>query len=204
MSLEGMLTFAVAFAASCSLIVPIRRIALHWGIVDRPERSQNPPHTDPFAPERVAIYCGTVLSASFGLWRAARAANLWDSGRFHVVAAESASCGRSETVASPDQIICSHAPRGPDPGVALGVKTHVGSALLPGTPGAVLDTALTLLWVVGITAAYNIFDHMRCGLASGITAIASLFFSRSWRFAKASFWWRLWRLPRSSEVPWAS
>ena len=34
--LGGVLTFAVAFAASCGLTVPIRRVALHWGIVDVP------------------------------------------------------------------------------------------------------------------------------------------------------------------------
>ena len=60
--------------------------------------------------------------------------------------------------------------------VALGVKTHLGSALVPGPLGPILDTGLTLFWVVGITAAYNIFDHMD-GLASGVTAIASLFFT---------------------------
>jgi UDP-GlcNAc:undecaprenyl-phosphate GlcNAc-1-phosphate transferase len=60
--------------------------------------------------------------------------------------------------------------------VALGVKTHVGSALSPGPMGPFLDIGLTLFWTVGITAAYNIFDHMD-GLASGVTAIASLFFT---------------------------
>jgi UDP-GlcNAc:undecaprenyl-phosphate GlcNAc-1-phosphate transferase len=60
--------------------------------------------------------------------------------------------------------------------VALGVRAHVASAFFPGPAGSMLDIGLTLFWVVGITAAYNIFDHMD-GLASGVTAIASLFFT---------------------------
>src|SRR5271157_1127618 len=60
--------------------------------------------------------------------------------------------------------------------VTLGVRTHVGSAFLPGLLGSGLDIGLTFFWVVGITAAYNIFDHMD-GLASGVTAIAALFFT---------------------------
>jgi UDP-GlcNAc:undecaprenyl-phosphate GlcNAc-1-phosphate transferase len=60
--------------------------------------------------------------------------------------------------------------------VALGVRTHLASAFFPGPVGSILDIGLTFFWVVGITAAYNIFDHMD-GLASGVTAIASLFFT---------------------------
>ena len=59
--LGGMLTFAVAFATSCSLIVPIRRMALHWGIVDIPNARKI--HRTPIPlMGGVAIYCGTVLA----------------------------------------------------------------------------------------------------------------------------------------------
>jgi UDP-GlcNAc:undecaprenyl-phosphate GlcNAc-1-phosphate transferase len=39
----------------------------------------------------------------------------------------------------------------------------------------IADCALTVVWVVGITAAFNILDHMD-GLDAGIAAIASAFF----------------------------
>jgi UDP-GlcNAc:undecaprenyl-phosphate GlcNAc-1-phosphate transferase len=61
--------------------------------------------------------------------------------------------------------------------VALGVRFHVASELLPLSrrAGTSLDVALTLLWLVGITAAFSILDHMD-GLVSGVAAIASFFF----------------------------
>jgi UDP-GlcNAc:undecaprenyl-phosphate GlcNAc-1-phosphate transferase len=39
-----------------------------------------------------------------------------------------------------------------------------------------LDVVVTLLWVVGVTAAFSILDHMD-GLVSGVAAIASFFFA---------------------------
>jgi UDP-GlcNAc:undecaprenyl-phosphate GlcNAc-1-phosphate transferase len=39
----------------------------------------------------------------------------------------------------------------------------------------ILDSAVTVVWVVGIIGAFNILDHMD-GLAAGIAAIASSFF----------------------------
>lgn len=43
------------------------------------------------------------------------------------------------------------------------------------TAGPLLDYAVTFVWVVGITAAFSILDHMD-GLCSGVAAIASAFF----------------------------
>lgn len=68
----GMLTFAVAFATSCSLIVPIRRMALHFGIVDVPNARKI--HQTP-----IPLMGGSRSIAgrswpSWGLWRAGHAA----------------------------------------------------------------------------------------------------------------------------------
>jgi UDP-GlcNAc:undecaprenyl-phosphate GlcNAc-1-phosphate transferase len=52
--------------------------------------------------------------------------------------------------------------------LASGIQASVFSALIA-------DYAVTLVWVVGITAAFNILDHMD-GLDAGIAAIASAFF----------------------------
>ena len=60
--------------------------------------------------------------------------------------------------------------------VVLGVRFHVVSDLIPGSVGANADIGLTLFWVVGITAAFSILDHMD-GLVSGVAAIASFFFA---------------------------
>jgi UDP-GlcNAc:undecaprenyl-phosphate GlcNAc-1-phosphate transferase len=46
----------------------------------------------------------------------------------------------------------------------------------PGTAGIWADTALTLVFVVGITASFSILDHMD-GLCAGVAAMASLFFA---------------------------
>src|SRR5207248_9337710 len=47
---------------------------------------------------------------------------------------------------------------------------------LPGHAGYVADAALTVFWVVGITASFSILDHMD-GLCAGIAAMASIFFA---------------------------
>ncbi len=60
--------------------------------------------------------------------------------------------------------------------MAAGIRSHIISAYVPGETGIILDGALTVLWVVGITAAFSIFDHMD-GLCAGIAAIAALFFT---------------------------
>ena len=47
--------------------------------------------------------------------------------------------------------------------------------LLRGNIGYVLDAALTVFWVVGITASFSILDHMD-GMCAGVAAMASIFF----------------------------
>ena len=60
--------------------------------------------------------------------------------------------------------------------MAAGIRSHIISAYIPGETGIILDGCLTVLWVVGITAAFSIFDHMD-GLCAGVAAIAALFFT---------------------------
>jgi UDP-GlcNAc:undecaprenyl-phosphate GlcNAc-1-phosphate transferase len=171
--LGGLLTFAVAFATSCSLAVPIRRLALHWGMVDVPNARKI--HRTPIPLlGGVAIYCGTVLAiAGFVESRA----------RGQMLGILAASTLLLVVGIMDDRHLLHHQvklfvamPLAALTLVALGVKTHVGSALFAAPVGPALDIFLTLFWVVGITAAYNIFDHMD-GLASGVTAIAAFFFT---------------------------
>src|SRR4030088_2464231 len=60
--------------------------------------------------------------------------------------------------------------------MAGGIRAQVFSVLLGGRGGDYLDVALTVVWVVGITASFSILDHMD-GLCAGIAAMASVFFA---------------------------
>jgi UDP-GlcNAc:undecaprenyl-phosphate GlcNAc-1-phosphate transferase len=60
--------------------------------------------------------------------------------------------------------------------LASGVHAQVFEVLLTGHIGYLLDAALTVFWVVGITASFSILDHMD-GLCAGIAAMASIFFA---------------------------
>lgn len=60
--------------------------------------------------------------------------------------------------------------------LATGVRANVFETLVGGTSGYWLDAALTIVWVVGITASFSILDHMD-GLCAGVAAMASVFFA---------------------------
>jgi UDP-GlcNAc:undecaprenyl-phosphate GlcNAc-1-phosphate transferase len=62
--------------------------------------------------------------------------------------------------------------------IASGIRAQLFSQFLPGTAGTVLDVCFTIFWVMGITAAFSILDHMD-GLCAGIAAVAAMFFTIS-------------------------
>jgi UDP-GlcNAc:undecaprenyl-phosphate/decaprenyl-phosphate GlcNAc-1-phosphate transferase len=57
-----------------------------------------------------------------------------------------------------------------------GIRAQVFSAVIGGRAGDFLDIALTVVWVVGITASFSILDHMD-GLCAGVAAMAAAFFA---------------------------
>ncbi len=57
-----------------------------------------------------------------------------------------------------------------------GIRAQFFSVILGGRSGDLLDAALTVVWVVGITASFSILDHMD-GLCAGVAAMASVFFT---------------------------
>jgi UDP-GlcNAc:undecaprenyl-phosphate GlcNAc-1-phosphate transferase len=60
--------------------------------------------------------------------------------------------------------------------IAAGIQARVFTGTFGSDPiWLAADIALTLLWVVGITAAFSILDHMD-GLCAGVAALASAFF----------------------------
>src|SRR5579864_7877982 len=169
----GLVAFAVALALSFALTIPVRQLALRLGIVDLPGPRKVHRAPVPLL-GGVAIYCGVVLSAVLALDAPARrqvlsiiigatllliVGTLDDRGLLHHQV--------KLLIAMPVSAIVL---------MAAGIQSHVASALVSGRLGRGLDIGVTFFWVVGITAAFSILDHMD-GLAGGVAAIASLFFT---------------------------
>lgn len=165
--------FIVALCASLLATVPVRRFALHVGMVDRP--GPRKVHAVPIPLlGGLAIYSGVTLAILFvihgpalsqvvgifaGATLVAAVGFLDDRGLLHhqiklFLAMPASAC-----------IL-----------LVSGIRANVFSVIMPGRAGWWCDAALTLVWVVGITAAFSILDHMD-GLCAGVAATASLFFA---------------------------
>src|ERR1700723_1664229 len=169
---SDLLAFFIAFLASVGLTAPVRTLALRVGMVDKP--GPRKVHVKPIPLlGGVAIYCGFALAVLVTLHTSARGqivgilagatlvaviGFLDDSGLLHHQL--------KLFVAMPAAAFLL---------MAAGIRSHIISAYIPGDTGIILDGCLTVLWVVGITAAFSIFDHMD-GLCARVAAIAPLFF----------------------------
>jgi UDP-GlcNAc:undecaprenyl-phosphate GlcNAc-1-phosphate transferase len=168
----GVLAFFIALFSSLMLIVPVRALALRVGMVDLP--GPRKVHLQPIPLlGGLAMYGGVMLAILFAFDGAARAQSagivtgatlvaavgfLDDRGWLHhqvklFLAMPTAAC-----------IL-----------LASGIHAQVFGVLGNGRIGSVLDAALTIFWVVGITASFSILDHMD-GLCAGVAAMASIFF----------------------------
>jgi len=170
---SDLLAFFIAFLASVGLTAPVRSLALRVGLVDKP--GPRKVHVKPIPLlGGVAIYCGFALAVLVTMHASTRGqiigilagatlvaviGFLDDSGLLHHQL--------KLFVAMPAAALLL---------MAAGIRSHIISAYIPGETGIILDGCLTVLWVVGITAAFSIFDHMD-GLCAGIAAIAALFFT---------------------------
>jgi UDP-GlcNAc:undecaprenyl-phosphate/decaprenyl-phosphate GlcNAc-1-phosphate transferase len=170
-----LIAFAVALAGSLLLTVPIRRLALRYGMVDRP--GPRKVHLSPIPLlGGIAIYLGFVIAILFTLRGAphqqiagilagatllATVGLLDDGGLLHHQV--------KLFIGMPVAALFL---------LASGVRAQVFSGFVPGTAGIVLDGCLTVAWVVGITASFSILDHMD-GLCAGIAAVAAGFFTLS-------------------------
>ena len=169
----GMLTFVIALTTSFSLTVPVRRLALHFGIVDQPNPRKLHESPMPLL-GGLAVYCATLVSIIFSLDGQPR------GQIFGILAGATLLL---VTGILDDRGLLHHQiklfvamPLAAATLIALGVRFHFASDFVPGPAGRNVDVALTLLWVVGITAAFSILDHMD-GLVSGLAAIASFSFA---------------------------
>jgi UDP-GlcNAc:undecaprenyl-phosphate/decaprenyl-phosphate GlcNAc-1-phosphate transferase len=169
----ALISFGVAFLGSLVLTLPVRLLALRYGMVDRP--GPRKVHRKPIPLlGGVAIYLGFVLAMLFvfhgvpGRQVAAILAGgtlvavvgfLDDRGLLH----HQVKLFLGMPVAA---LLL----------LASGIRAQVISPFVPGMLGTVLDCCLMVLWVVGITASFSILDHLD-GLCAGIAAVAAFFFA---------------------------
>jgi UDP-GlcNAc:undecaprenyl-phosphate GlcNAc-1-phosphate transferase len=169
----GLIAFAIALLASLTLTMPVRALALRFGMVDLPGPRKVHAAPVPLL-GGLAIYGGVVIAVLAVFQGIARAqvggilagatlivavGILDDRGWLHHQIKLFVGMPLAGAVL-----------------LATGIHAQAFSAALGGRGGRVLDAVLTLFWVVGITAAFSILDHMD-GLCAGVAAIASAFFA---------------------------
>jgi UDP-GlcNAc:undecaprenyl-phosphate/decaprenyl-phosphate GlcNAc-1-phosphate transferase len=170
-----LIAFGVALLVSLGLTVPIRHLALHYGMVDKP--GPRKVHVKPIPLlGGIAIYLGFVLAIlltihaaslqqMFGILAGATllaiVGFLDDGGLLHHQV--------KLFIGMPIAALFL---------IATGIRAQLFSQFLPGTSGAILDGCFTVFWVMGITAAFSILDHMD-GLCAGIAAVGAAFFTIS-------------------------
>src|SRR5258708_3815406 len=169
----SLIAFAVGLIASMGLTVPVRQLALRYGMVDHP--GPRKVHVQPMPLlGGLAIYLGVLIALLVSMDGPALTQVIGIYAGATLVAVVGMLADRG---------LLHHQIKlfGAMPAAAVillvsGIRAQVFSILWPGAPGVWADTALTLVWVVGITASFSILDHMD-GLCAGVAAMASLFFA---------------------------
>src|SRR5229473_7261340 len=169
----GLLAFFIALFVSLMLVAPVRALALRVGMVDLP--GPRKVHLTPIPLlGGLAMYAAVVIAVLSAFSGPARSQIVGILAGATLVALVGVLDDRGLLhhqiklfVGMPAAAIIL---------LASGVRAQVFSTLLGGQAGRVADAALTILWVVGITAAFSIFDHMD-GLCAGVAAMAALFFT---------------------------
>src|SRR5216684_1837105 len=169
----SLIAFAVGLIASMGLTVPVRELALRTGMVDHP--GPRKVHVQPMPLlGGLAIYLGVLIAllVSMGGLALTQVLGIFSAATLVAVVG-----------ILDDRGLLHHQIKlfGAMPAAAVillasGIRAQVFSNIWPGTPAIWADTALTLVWVVGITASFSILDHMD-GLCAGVAAMASLFFA---------------------------
>ena len=169
----GMLAFLIALFSSLMLVVPVRALALRVGMVDLP--GPRKVHLQPIPLlGGVAMYGAVMLAILFAFDGAARAQSLGIVTGATLVAAVGFLDDRGWLHHQLKLFV--GMPLAAGLLIATGIHAQVFSVFVGGRLGNVLDAALTVVWVVGITASFSILDHMD-GLCAGIAAVASIFFA---------------------------
>jgi UDP-GlcNAc:undecaprenyl-phosphate GlcNAc-1-phosphate transferase len=169
----GLLAFFIALFASMMLTVPVRELALRVGMVDLP--GPRKVHLQPIPLlGGLAMYGGVMLAIIFAFDGAARAQSAGIVTGATLVAAVGFLDDRGWLHHQIKLFV----------GMPLaacillfsGIHAQAFELFVPGRTGYLLDAALTIFWVVAITASFSILDHMD-GLCAGVAATASFFFA---------------------------
>ena len=169
----GLLAFLIALLASLVLTVPVRALALRVGMVDLP--GPRKVHLQPIPLlGGLAMYAGVVLGVLFLFNGPARAQIAGILAGATLIAAVGILDDRGLLHHQVKLFV--GMPLAAGILLLSGIRAQVFSTLLGGRSGDLLDIALTIVWVVGITASFSILDHMD-GLCAGIAAMASAFFA---------------------------
>ena len=169
----GLLAFLISLVASTMLVVPVRALALRVGMVDLP--GPRKVHLTPIPLlGGLAMYAAVVIAVLFAFTGAAR---------MQVVGILIGATLVAAVGILDDRGVLHHQVKlfvgMPLAAIILlvgGIHAQVFSVFVGGSTGNILDAALTIVWVVGITASFSILDHMD-GLCAGIAAMASVFFA---------------------------
>src|SRR5580658_9882445 len=169
----GLLAFLIALSASMALTVPVRALAIRVGMVDSP--GPRKVHLKPIPLlGGLAIYAGVMLAILVAFDGAARAQSFGIVTGATLVAVVGFLDDRGWLHHQIKLFVAMPIAAGVL--LASGIHAQVFELLLQGHIGYLLDAALTVFWVVGITASFSILDHMD-GLCAGIAAMASIFFA---------------------------
>src|SRR5216684_587969 len=169
----GLLAFFIALFASVMLVVPVRVIALRVGMVDLP--GPRKVHLTPIPLlGGVAIYLAVILAVLFAFHGPARTQIAGILLGATLVAAVGILDDRG--LLHHQVKLFAGMPLAAAILLVSGIRAQFFSVILGGRSGDLLDAALTVVWVVGITASFSILDHMD-GLCAGVAAMASVFFA---------------------------
>jgi len=169
----GLLAFFIALFASMMLTVPVRALALRVGMVDLP--GPRKVHVQPIPLlGGLAMYGGVMLAIVFAFDGAARQQSAGIVTGATLVAAVGFLDDRGWLHHQIKLFV----------GMPLaacillfsGIHAQAFELFVAGRAGYLLDAALTIFWVVAITASFSILDHMD-GLCAGVAATASFFFA---------------------------
>jgi UDP-GlcNAc:undecaprenyl-phosphate GlcNAc-1-phosphate transferase len=167
------IAFVVALFASFGITIPVRQLALRTGMVDHPGPRKMHAKPMPLL-GGIAIYAGFVVAILLSLHNIPEEqivgilsgatlvmlVGVLDDGGFlhHQV---------KLFIGMPVAAVLL---------LVSGIRADFFSAFVPGRIGTALDICFTIVWVVAITAAFSILDHMD-GLCAGIAAVAAGFFT---------------------------
>jgi UDP-GlcNAc:undecaprenyl-phosphate/decaprenyl-phosphate GlcNAc-1-phosphate transferase len=169
----GLLAFIIALSASLVLTVPVRALAIRVGMVDAP--GPRKVHLTPMPLlGGLAIYAAIMLAIFIAFDGPARAQSFGIVTGATLVAVVGFMDDRGWLHHQVKLFV--GMPLAAAILLSSGVRANVFDTLVGGSMGDWLDAALTVLWVVGITASFSILDHMD-GLCAGVAAMASIFFA---------------------------